>query len=146
MAHKARAAVLHCIDFRFVEPTWRFLQDKGYRQEYDDIAIAGSVKNLVDPYDETDPDFVYRQIAVAKKLHDVKEVILINHTDCGAYGGRANFTTDDEEHDRHVKDLRIAKEMIEEHFADDKLTVLPFLAVLQDDNTVLFEEVGPEVI
>lgn len=141
MAHQAKAAVIRCIDFRFVSDTASFLKNLGYGGQYDDIALAGAVKNFVDPYDQADVEFLYRQIKISRKLHGVTDVVLINHTDCGAYGGRQTFASEAEEHDRHVKDLKRAQEMIEHHFPDDPLNVMPVLARLQKDGTIDFERI-----
>lgn len=140
MSHFAKAIVLHCIDFRFVDATREFLHKQGYKRDHDDCSIAGAVKNIVDPHAASDVEFAFRQIAIAHKLHSINDVILINHTDCGAYGGHVAFASFDEERKRHAHDLRRAKEMIEERFKDEKLTVIPVLAVLQSDHSVRFEK------
>lgn len=140
MAHHAKAVVLRCIDFRFVRDTAAFLRSLGYDGAYDDVAVAGAVKNLVDPYDEADTEFTYRQLALAQKLHGVTDVVLMNHTDCGAYGGRSTFASDQEEHDRHVKDLQRAKEMVEHRWPDANLTVNCILARWHADGTIDFEK------
>lgn len=142
MTHSAKAVILRCIDFRFVADTAAFLKSLGFAGSYDDVAIAGAVKNLVDPYDPTDTEFAYRQLALARKLHGVTDVVLLNHTDCGAYGGRATFASDEEEHARHVKDLSRAKEMVEHRFPDDHLTVHCVLARWHEDGTIDFEKVS----
>ncbi len=139
--HQAKAIALHCIDFRFVVATKDFLRQEGYEGQYDDVGIAGAVENLIEPANPTDVEFVCRQIAIARKLHYITEVVLINHTDCGAYGGRAAFLSDEEEHARHVKDLTLAKEKIAERFSDEGLTITPVLANLRTDGTVEFEKI-----
>ncbi|MBI3956850.1 MAG: hypothetical protein HY340_02570 [Candidatus Kerfeldbacteria bacterium] len=139
MSHQARAIVLHCIDFRFVQTLHTWLRGKGYEGQYDLVSVVGAVKNIVDPYNDSDPEFVYRQIEIARKLHGIGEVILINHTDCGAYGGRRDFASLQEERDRHAKDLQRAKVMIEHRFADDALKVTPVLADLRDGGIIVVD-------
>ncbi len=142
MEQKAKAVVIRCSNFGVVLDTAAFLKKLGYGKQYDDVSIAGAVKNLVDPYDKRDVEFVYRQIQIARKLHRVTDVVLINHTDCGAYGGRKTFASDAEEHARHVKDLLRAKEMVVHRFHGDGLSVMPVLARLHKDGKVDFEKVG----
>lgn len=141
MSHTAQAVVLRCIDFRFVREAAACLRSLGFDGSYDDVAVAGGVKNLADPYDASDPDFIYRQIAIARKLHGVTDVVLMNHTDCGAYGGRATFSSDAEEHDRHVKDLKRAQEMVEHRFPDAHLNVHLVLARWHQDGSIDFEKI-----
>lgn len=142
MSHSAKAVILHCMDFRFVHAIVHFLKDEGYRDAYDDVSVAGAVKNLVDPYDPADTEFVYRQIEIARKLHGAREVILINHMDCGAYGGRADFTTVGEERARHTKDLLRAKEMVEHRFAEEGIRAIPILADLSEKGEVTFAKLA----
>lgn len=132
MDHSAKALVLHCIDYRFVNATKEFLAKEGYAGQYDDVGMAGSVDNIVEPSDTSDVEFVYRQIAIARKLHHITDVVLINHTDCGAYGGREAFLSDEEEHARHVKDLRLAKEKVAERFSEEGFTITLVIAILQN--------------
>lgn len=129
------------MDFRFVSGTGAFLKKLGYHKQYDDVSLAGSVKALVDPYETSDTKFLYRQIQISKKLHDVTDVILINHLDCGAYGSSAAFTSPEEERARHVKDLTRAKEMVEHRFPDKHFNVIPVLAKLHHDGSVDFERI-----
>lgn len=129
------------MDFRFVSGTGAFLKKLGYHKQYDDVSLAGSIKALVDPYDASDTKFLYRQIQISKKLHNVTDVIIINHLDCGAYGGSATFVSPEEERARHVKDLTRAKEMVEHHFPDKNFNVIPVLAKLNHDGSVDFERI-----
>lgn len=138
MGH-ARAIVLHCMDFRFVSGIRDFLKALGYAEGYDLVAAAGAAKNLVDPYDSTDPEFVLRQIEIAKKLHGITDVILINHLDCGAYG-TGTFVDEREEVERHRKDLIRAGEIVRRRF--EGLTTLHFLARKRPDGAVDFEKAG----
>lgn len=51
-------------------------------------------------------------------------MILMNHTDCGAYGGREAFESNEIECQRHDDDLRKAKEMILSRFPDLKIKMI----------------------
>ena len=69
-----------------------------------------------------------RQIEISKRLHSIKKVILINHTDCGAYEG------DDS---KHEIDLRAAKNLVLKTYPD--LEVSTLLAKI-DSGEVTFED------
>jgi len=63
---------------------------------YDYVGFAGASKNL---------ETIMGQLDISVRLHQVKEVVLINHEDCGAYGVEST-------HDRHAEDLNKAKKTI----------------------------------
>lgn len=133
--------VLHCMDFPIIHAVVHFLKDEGYRDAYDDISVVGAAKTLADPYDAADTEFVYRQLNAARKLHAVQDVLIINHLDCSAYGGRRDFRSLDEERERHTKDLLRAQEMIRHHFGDEKLNVRLVLVEPKEDGTFFFNEI-----
>jgi len=105
--HSCQAIVVSCMDFRLSDhlTLWMLKNCPG---GFDRVAIAGSVKNL---------PFVLEQVELSKKLHHTKEVYLINHEDCGAYGA-------DGTPERHKKDLAFAKRIISEKFPDMKVKTL----------------------
>lgn len=72
--HQCRAVLLHCIDFRFVHELLHYMKAQGLDRQYDDVGAAGAVKNLVDPKEPSDRDFILRQIEIAKSLHGISEV------------------------------------------------------------------------
>lgn len=138
MSHTARALVLHCMDFRFLTGIRDFLLERGLKDSYDLVALAGAAKNLVEPLAFEDKELMLRQMEISQRLHGVQEVLLVNHLDCGAYGGTSAFTTREDEHERHVTDLRLARETVADQFPN--LTVFTFLASVQDGR-VHFAEV-----
>jgi hypothetical protein len=87
------AAVLWCFDNRFELGFRKFLKRIGVVNS-DPIKIAGGAKSLASPQVETDREFVLEQIRTSMRLHGTKRVILMVHSDCGAYGGLAGFGGD----------------------------------------------------
>ena len=83
------AAVIWCFDNRFDLGFQKFLKRIGVVYS-DPIKIAGGAKSLASPELETDREFVLEQIRKSIRLHDTKRVILMVHSDCGAYGGLAD--------------------------------------------------------
>lgn len=114
------------------------MKAQGLDSQYDDVGAAGAAKNLVDPYDPSDIEFIIRQIAIAKKLHDIQEVVIVNHRDCGAYG-KGTFANEEEETVRHTKDLKDAAHLISHRI--EGLTVRTYLARLGDDQRVAFDSI-----
>jgi len=107
-----RAVMLRCIDFRLNEAILAWLKERGLEADCDTVGMAGAARNLASPAAPSDREFVLKQLDIARKLHDIKEVILMNHTDCGAYGRRAAFSSDSAERKAHEEDLRMAKEIV----------------------------------
>ena len=80
------AAVVWCFDNRFELGFRKFLKRIGVRNT-DPIKIAGGAKCLASPDQETDREFVLNQLRTSIRLHGTRRVILMVHSDCGAYGG-----------------------------------------------------------
>jgi hypothetical protein len=84
--YQCDAAILWCFDNRFDLGFRKFLKRIGIAYS-DPIKIAGGAKSLASPELETDREFVLEQIRKSMRLHGTKRVILMVHSDCGAYGG-----------------------------------------------------------
>ncbi len=76
---QCRACVVSCMDFRIQSAVARWLESKGLKDDYDYIAVPGATK-----------DFAGRglldMVEASIRLHQCREVILVHHEDCGAYG------------------------------------------------------------
>jgi len=86
--YQCDAAILWCFDNRFDLGFRKFLKRIGIVYS-DPIKIAGGAKCLASPEHESDRQFVLDQIRKSIRLHGTKRVILMLHSDCGAYGGLA---------------------------------------------------------
>jgi hypothetical protein len=84
------AAILWCFDNRFDLGFRKFLKRIGVAHS-DPIKIAGGAKCLASPELETDREFVLEQIRTSMRLHNTQRIILMVHSDCGAYGGLSAF-------------------------------------------------------
>ena len=79
------AAVLSCFDHRFDQGFRNFLQRIGVVNP-DHIKVAGGMNYLAAPGADGDRGFVLDQIRKSMRLHGTRRVILMGHSDCGAYG------------------------------------------------------------
>ena len=93
MTHICDMAVITCIDFRFQKMITDWLAENYSGKTFDRISIAGSSKNL---------DFVIKQIDISVALHHIKEVLVIHHEECGAYGLESTL-------EKHTQDLQKTK-------------------------------------
>ena len=117
MIHKCQALVLHCMDYRFIGHLRDFIVSQGLKDQYDEVSVAGGVQGIVSGTKHVQ-EYILNQIGTARRLHSIQDVYLINHLDCGAYGGRKAFGSDQEEHDRHTVDLLKAKQIVNQQFPD----------------------------
>ncbi|MGC2170974.1 MAG: carbonic anhydrase [Candidatus Sulfotelmatobacter sp.] len=86
--YQCEAAILWCFDSRFDLGFRKFLEHIGVVNS-DPIRVAGGAKCLASPELEGDRQFVLEQIRKSIALHGTRRVILMVHSDCGAYGGLA---------------------------------------------------------
>jgi carbonic anhydrase len=97
------ASVVGCFDNRFDTASRKLLKRIGIAQP-DPIKIAGGAKALASPEQEFHRTFVLDQIHKSIRLHGTDRVILMLHSDCGAYGGLAGrFHGDTEAESAHYR-------------------------------------------
>jgi len=114
------ASVVWCFDNRFELSCRKFLKYIGMMQP-DSIKVAGGPKSLASPERPFHREFVIEQIQKAVELHGTKRVILIMHSDCGAYGGLANFKDAQAEASHHSGELAKAAAVLNERFPGMKV-------------------------
>lgn len=127
MNHHCDNLVITCIDFRFQNIFNDFVNSL---KKCDRVSIAGSSKSLVD---EDTCKSVLKQIDISIRLHKINKIILLEHEDCGAYGGKAAVTNDQEEISQHSQLCVLANNLIKKHYP--KLKVAFFYAKL-DGNII----------
>jgi carbonic anhydrase len=97
------AAVLWCYDNRFELACRKLLKRIGI-EHADPIRVAGGAKCLATPDQESEREFVLEQIRKSMRLHGTDRVVLMLHSDCGAYGGLAAFGGDRQAEAHHHRD------------------------------------------
>ena len=112
--HTCETVVLHCIDFRFQQAINGHF-DTEFPKNYDLVSIAGGIKELVE---EGENSFVLNQIQLSNKLHQPKKIVLVQHEDCGAYGGSEAFKNSEAELAFQKEQLDKAKQTLKEKFPD----------------------------
>ncbi|MEK7158533.1 MAG: carbonic anhydrase, partial [Patescibacteria group bacterium] len=114
MSHHCSTLLLSCIDFRFHRDLDQWMDEQGLTKNYDHVAIAGACKSLVAPEVDRDRSFLLKQISISASLHNISQVFLMNHEDCGAYGGKKAFAGNQEEASRHIQEMATAQKIIAE--------------------------------
>ncbi len=133
MSHNCESLVLRCMDWRL----WSGLEDwftsSGMAQGgFDLVSVAGAVKSLTSPSGEAEKEFILKHIKISRDLHHIKRVIIINHTDCGGYGGSQKFSDQQAELEFHRNELNQAVAIISERFPE--ITIEKYLALLKEQS------------
>ena len=115
--HSCEAVVLSCIDFRFWRETVEFVEHELGIKTCDFPSIPGSAKTISELAEGV--NLAMACIGVPINLHHAKKVVIVNHEDCGAYGGSANFKGDSKaEQAFHEQELFNARNKLVETYPD----------------------------
>ncbi len=142
---KKNVFVISCIDLRLTDDTVRFLHNDNLANRYDHFILAGTslctcVEDKAD-YKNNRAKFnpealtayqdfkdwrtsLNHHLAIAIKLHHVKDVYIIEHTNCGAYKEflKEEFSDPDIEVEQHKHYAEaLAKELSETNYEELKL-------------------------
>lgn len=113
--YQADACILWCFDERFSPALRRYISFCHLRHK-DVIRVAGGAKSLSSPDDECERTFLLNQIKKSIKLHNPKKIVLMLHSDCGAYGGIKAFGGNEKREFRHhIAELRKAKKTLKKY-------------------------------
>ena len=125
------ALLLSCMDFRLMDEIERYMSGRGLRDKYDQVILAGaSLGAVTDEYPAWNQTF-WEHLDIAIKLHNIHEVIVMDHRDCGAYKiilGTEHTKDPNVERDTHAAHLKKLKGMINEKYP--KLEVETLLMTL----------------
>lgn len=84
--HFAEAMVLTCIDYRFIDTVTAFLgQDPVLSQKYDLTTLAGASLGYNQNKFECWRKTFLELTKLAIDLHHIKQIVVFDHMDCGAY-------------------------------------------------------------
>jgi hypothetical protein len=139
---KKNILVLSCIDLRLTDNLLEFLHFDNLTNRYDHFALAGTslmtqaenpeltkmldhkkLESGIKSYKNWN-DVWRDHVRIAIALHDIRDVYIIEHEDCGAY---QNFLTEEAlsigEHSCHVKFSKALAKEIHQFKVDDETTV-----------------------
>lgn len=106
--YTADACVVWCFDDRFSQLYHEHTKTAGLAR-VDLVKVAGGAKGLAMPSGDPEHAFVLDQIAKSIKLHHTPKVVLMMHSECGAYGGTSDETF-------YTEELKKARASIAQHF------------------------------
>ena len=84
-AHKAKAIVITCMDFRLIDDEVLFFNRLGLNNNYDEFILAGASLGYNQTVYSAWSETFDKHIELSEQLHDIIEVIVIDHMQCGAY-------------------------------------------------------------
>lgn len=92
-------------------------------------ADPGAVKNILSPHKKGDEEFILWRIKIAhEKLHPLEKIILVNHSNCGAYRlSGITFDDPEKEEEFHRKELKRAAAVVKNVLPSVKVEVHYFL-------------------
>lgn len=140
MSHTCSSLLMQCMDFRFGKKMKEFMEQNNLLGDADLVSMAGAAKNLVDPETRA---FALRQIEISKDLHNMKQVILMSHTDCGAYGGKKAFADEKAEYEKLTGDLREARDIVKAKWPELEVELwLKHIDESQPEPKITFEAIA----
>ncbi len=113
--YESDACIIWCFDARFSGLLEEFVK-KETLKNVDLVKVAGGAKEIASPEAEVNRAFMLDQIKKSIALHKTKKIILMTHTECGAYGGKTDEKFYEEE-------LIKAKSTVTAYLADIKASV-----------------------
>ena len=84
-AGSADALVLTCMDYRLVDDAVKYLHGRGFENKYDHLVLAGASAGALGKLGPDWASTFWKHVDTAIKLHHVKDLIVIDHRDCGAF-------------------------------------------------------------
>ncbi|HTZ81140.1 MAG TPA: carbonic anhydrase, partial [Stellaceae bacterium] len=85
LAAETDALLFNCIDFRLTDATTRYMAGRGMAGKYDQLVLAGAALAAQTKKFPAWGETFWEHVKVARDLHHIHEVIVIDHRDCGAY-------------------------------------------------------------
>lgn len=118
--HSCEAVVLTCIDFRFWKETLKFAEQELKIKNFDFPSLPGAAKAI-----NEGSNLAMSCISVPCELHHAKKIVIVNHQDCGAYGGSSKFGGDAEAEKKfHEEELKKAKSKVLEKYPDREVVLI----------------------
>ena len=120
--HSCEAVALSCIDFRFWKETVEFIEKELNIKDFDFPSLPGSAKAINEGEEN---GLAFSCISVPVELHHAQKIVIINHEDCGAYGGSKKFDGNKEAEQKfHAEELQKAKEKILAKYPEKKVILI----------------------
>lgn len=95
-SNQTEALVLNCMDYRLISPIADYLDGRGLRGKYDQIVLVGGAIGVMGDETSAWANTFWEHVKLARDLHDIHKIIVIDHRDCGACKAFVGLTPADE--------------------------------------------------
>jgi len=140
--HNANSLVLSCIDYRFIGPTMDYIYGLNNKNDFDYFVLAGSSLGYNQSIDTSGIwSITYEEhIRIAIKLHHIKEIIVIDHMDCGYYSAiyGEEVNTPEKEEYRHKYNINKFIDTLKNNPEFSYLSYTGLLINVDDENNLKF--------
>ena len=119
--HQASALVLSCMDYRFIEKTMEFLYQRNNAFDFDYFVLAGAslgfnastqpeqTIEIPEVTSHSWHDAFLDHVRLARKLHNIRQIICIDHNFCGMYRAVYGEEVNTPEQEAHKHEYNIHK-------------------------------------
>ena len=112
----ASVLVLGCIDPRFANSlAWYLTHSQELHMDYDLITLAGASLGVLQTKYHAWQLMFLDHVRLAIDLHNIQEIWVFDHLDCGMYKATLNLEKDDKK-DIHLEKLNELKDFLQEQF------------------------------
>lgn len=80
----ATALMLSCMDYRLTDSVFEYMNSRGLDHDYDHVILAGAAIGATNAAFSDWHATFWQHLDAAIALHQIKEVMVIDHRDCGA--------------------------------------------------------------
>ncbi|CAO3427746.1 carbonic anhydrase [Azospirillum doebereinerae] len=119
--------LLSCMDYRLMGHVAGYMQSRNLLANYDHIVLAGASLGALTDKKPGWGEAFWDHVGVAKDLHHIKRLIVMDHRDCGAYKVFLGMDLKDDtakEGDVHGQYLTRLKAMVKERHPDLEVELL----------------------
>lgn len=119
MSHGCKYLIVQCMDYRLQNAIEDWKRTKGISGDVDVVSVPGACIDLANySLGTCEANYVMKGIILAYEKHGVRNIILTQHEDCGAYGGKSAFASDEAELAKTIGDMKKTKKALLEKFPD----------------------------
>ena len=107
VVHEAKAIMYSCMDFRLLDDICVFMNQIGLNNNYDQFILAGASLSFVQDRFKHWRKIAKEHLDLAISLHKIREVICVEHEQCGAYKMCYPSMRPEDEKRQHVENVVI---------------------------------------
>lgn len=119
--------LLTCMDYRLMARVAEYMDGRKLKANYDHIVLAGASLGALNEKKPAWGAAFWDEVQIARDLHHVKRLIVMDHRDCGAYNAFLNLDLAGDakrETEVHSQYLVKLKEMAKQRYPDLEVELL----------------------